>query len=283
MPESPPPGVAGDAVGGRQETLTPEAIEAILADFRSWLGSALAPPPPDAEAASEQAVEPLDLQTLLSQLVALRHEVNLQTKAVRGQQEQNAETLRQLGQALQTLRQAQNGGDQAEQQAKDELIRPVLKTLVDVHDALWLAEREVRRVTQNVLPELEHLPVAPEAHAPKASFLRRLFGPRAAPPARHPEEQASPANESAERIRNMLGSLLTGYTMSLKRLERALEQAGLEQIPCQGEAFDPELMEVVEVVADSGLPGGEVVDEVRRGYLWHGRIFRYAQARVARD
>jgi molecular chaperone GrpE len=283
MPESPPPGVIGDVVGGRQETLTPEAIEAILADFRSWLGTALAPSPPaEHGAAGEQAAEPLDLHTLLSHLVALRQEVNLQTKAVRGQQEQNAETLRQLGQALQTLRQAQNGGDQTGQQAKEELLRPVLKTLVDVHDALWLAEREVRRVTQNVLPELENFPVAPEPEA-EASFLGRLFGRRAAPRAKHSEEQASLMSESAERIRNMLGSLLTGYTMSLNRLERTLEQAGLEQIPCEGEAFDPELMEVVEVVAGSGLPAGEVVEEVRRGYLWNGRIFRYAQARVAKD
>jgi molecular chaperone GrpE (heat shock protein) len=46
--------------------------------------------------------------------------------------------------------------------------------------------------------------------------------------------------------------------------------------------FDPELMEVVEAVADSGQSAGEVIEEVRRGYLWHGRIFRYAQVRVAK-
>ena len=42
-------------------------------------------------------------------------------------------------------------------------------------------------------------------------------------------------------------------------------------------------MEVVEAVADSGRPAGEVIDEARPGYLWNGRVFRYAQVRVAKS
>ncbi len=42
-------------------------------------------------------------------------------------------------------------------------------------------------------------------------------------------------------------------------------------------------MEVVEAVAESGRPAGEVIEEVRRGYLWKGRVFRYAQVRVAKS
>ncbi len=70
--------------------------------------------------------------------------------------------------------------------------------------------------------------------------------------------------------------------MGLQRIERALRQHGLETIAAVGEPFDPELMEVVEAVAGSGCPSGEVLDEVRRGYQWNGRVFRYAQVRVAR-
>ncbi len=71
--------------------------------------------------------------------------------------------------------------------------------------------------------------------------------------------------------------------MSLQRVERALRQHGLEAMPAAGERFDPERMEVVEAVAESGRPSGEVIDEVRRGYLWNGRVFRYAQVRVAKS
>ena len=71
--------------------------------------------------------------------------------------------------------------------------------------------------------------------------------------------------------------------MSVQRLERALQQHGLEPIPCVGAAFDPERMEALEIVSSSGRPSGEVIDEVRRGYAWRGRVFRHAQVRVAKD
>src|SRR5262249_42813353 len=80
-----------------------------------------------------------------------------------------------------------------------------------------------------------------------------------------------------------LGSLVTGYRMGLQRVERALEQQGLEPILVTGTPFDPERMEVLEAVADTGRPPGEVIEEVRRGYLWRGRVFRFAQVRVARS
>jgi molecular chaperone GrpE (heat shock protein) len=41
-------------------------------------------------------------------------------------------------------------------------------------------------------------------------------------------------------------------------------------------------MEVVEAVTEAGRERTEVIEEVRRGYLWRGRVFRFAQVRVAR-
>ena len=83
-------------------------------------------------------------------------------------------------------------------------------------------------------------------------------------------------------MRQFFASVVTGYTMGLQRIDRALEQHDLEPIICVGEPFDPEYMEVVEVVSDPERSGTEVLEEVRRGYLWHDRLFRYAQVRVAR-
>jgi molecular chaperone GrpE len=105
-----------------------------------------------------------------------------------------------------------------------------------------------------------------------------LFGGSLGPA---PNDRDPPTRQAADRVREVLGSLLTGYTMSLQRLERTLQQHGLEPIPCAGQRFDPEQMEVVEVVADAGR-AGQVVEEVRRGYLWRGRVFRFAQVKVAR-
>ncbi len=91
------------------------------------------------------------------------------------------------------------------------------------------------------------------------------------------------ARQCAERVRPLLASLVSGYRMGLQRIERALEQNGLEPIPAVGEPFDPERMEVLEAVEGTGHAPGEVLDEVRRGYLWRGRLFRFAQVRVARS
>jgi molecular chaperone GrpE len=268
MPDSPPPGVAADAAEHGAEALTPEAVEAVLADFRSWLEQGAAPA---AEAPPTPEAGPIDLHTLLAQFIGLRHEVNLQTRAVRAQQEQNAETLRRLGEAVRALDGARPAGADGEDPS-----RPLLKTLVDLYDALALARRELQRVQEATLPALADLAQAGPVTPP--SLLARLFGRGPAP-----APEAQPAAEAAGRVRGFLDSVITGYTMSLQRLERALQQHGLEAIPCVGRPFDPERMEVLEVTTDSGRPAGEVVDEVRRGYLWNGRVFRYAQVRVAKS
>ncbi len=221
----------------------------------------------------------------------------MQTKAVRAQQEQNADTLRLLQETVAALER------RPEEAPDDEAQRPLLKTLVDLHDALSLAEREVRRAQKAVLPALAELAkaastngdlAAPVVAEPPAPGWARWFGraPQVVAAAegaaalrlqieqlRQDRDQASRHAGEAKRV---LDSVCTGYQMSVQRVERALQQHGLEHIVCVGERFDPELMEVVEAVADSGRPPGEVIDEVRRGYIWEDRVFRYAQVRVAR-
>jgi molecular chaperone GrpE len=294
MSESPTPALAGDAAVHPAEGLTPETIEAVLADFRSWLQQV---PAAAAEGvATPDVEEPVDLHTLLGQFIALRHEVNLQTRAVRTQQEQNTETLRQLARALDDLERANEAAEQKGEASQEEYFRPLLKVLVDVADALGLARREMYRLQQTIWAALDQLPAliepdktpAPAPPAPpRRGFWARWFG--SAP--EQTEVQPFPpvpqgrqvAEELAKNVRQLLGSLITGYTMSLQRIERALQQQGLEPMETTGRPFDPEYMEVMEAVAESGRPAGEVLEEVRPGYLWHGRVFRFAQVRVAKS
>jgi molecular chaperone GrpE len=278
--------------------LTPEVIEAVLADFRSWLQRVPAPqscPPPAESPPRPSASEAVDLHTLLGQFIALRHEVNLQTRATRGQQEQSAEALGQLTQALEALHEAAETAQRADSEAREEEVRPLVKTLVEAADALSLARREILRLRQMVFSSLERLQsnaepaAAPEDAAP-AGFWSRWFGSTntATDQARRERQllaqtdRQSQAEEITQTVRQLLEALLTGYAMSLQRIQRALEQQGLEPIACVGEAFDPERMEVMEAVGDSGRPSGEVLEEIRPGYLWRGRVFRYAQVRVSR-
>jgi molecular chaperone GrpE len=270
MSEFTPPSVPASVPGTDAPGLTDTAIEAVLADFRTWLQqlATLPPAPPDGAAGP-----PLDLHTLLAQFIALRHEVNLQTKATRAQQEQNAETLRQLSAAVEMLPQ--------EAPDSDEALRPLLKTLIDLYDALALAERECRRVREAILPSLDRLAQsAPPLASPAPPWWARWLGRGQQVPPAPPDR--SPSAEAAQAIRPMLDSLVIGYTMSVQRLDRALRQHGLEPIATVGQPFDPERMEVVEVVTTSDRPSGEVVVEMRRGYLWRDQVFRFAQVSVAK-
>lgn len=303
--------------------MTTEDIAAVLGSFRAWLRQAAAAGELAADGRAQE--EPLDLHTLLSQLVAVRQEVNLQTRAVRAQQEQNAETLRHLSQALEDLHTAQVGVREVDEGVTGDSFRSVLKGLVDARDALDLARREVERVQRSVGPALEALALAPVpvpelsaeaqsrqerqagsgSHSQTPGFWSRLFGRSASHQADSPtgtnrdqqpqgsvwerrqalenqQKHAQQAAAAAEQVRESFASVVIGYNMSLERLERTLQECGLEPIHCLGEPFDPELMEVVEVASDSDRPPNEVVEEVRRGYLWRGRVFRYAQVTVAR-
>jgi molecular chaperone GrpE len=289
-------------------------IDRVLADFRAWLvgarGAEPGPLPPPGPAAPT-----IDLHTLLGHFIGLRQEVNLQTRATRTQQEQNEKTLARLEQALDALAQAQARGLKAP--AQEDGLRPVLTTLIELHDAIALAGREMQRVQENVLPLLEELVAPleedgaletnpPPSLAPRRSWWARWFGKGDGSGAERLEQAAAALEAAAtrigrerssaerlarlaqgrdycERVSQALASLVTGYTMSLQRIERGLRQAGLEPIETVGQMYDPELMEALEVVTDTGLPSGEVLQEVRRGYLWNGRVFRYAQVRVAKS
>ncbi len=220
------------------------------------------------------AAPALDLSALLAPFVALRHEVNLQTRASRAQLEQNAQALEVLRQAVEALRRPPPAPA-----AGDEAVRPLLRTLIDVHDALALARREVLRLRDGLPDSVPPAPPAVEVRLPwwaRALGLGRRVDHALAPP------RAWQPPDEVLRLRQKVDAMLVGYEMSLQRLERAMASSELEHIPCAGAPFDPETMEVADVVRDPRRTTTEVIEELRPGYRWRGRLLRYAQVRVAR-
>lgn len=108
----------GPAVGGR-EALTPERIDAVLADFRAWLESLAADGAPETDAPVDP---PVDLATIAAAFTALRHEIHLHTKAARAQSEQAAAIAAQLGRSDGGVRNGEFSAD-AVLEAADVLIR----------------------------------------------------------------------------------------------------------------------------------------------------------------
>src|SRR3954470_2706361 len=106
-----PPGPPPDAAA----PLSPATVERVLADFRTWLADMAAAPSPTAEPPT------VDLHTLVAQFTALRHEVNLQTKAARTSLEQTGEALKQLEETVEELRERP--------EADDDELAPLLKAM----------------------------------------------------------------------------------------------------------------------------------------------------------
>jgi molecular chaperone GrpE len=251
-----PPGAepgATDGGGGARPVgfLTADRIDAILADFRGHLEGLLTPPP-----APETAPAAFDLSAVVAQFTALRHDVNLQTKATRTATEQATELAKQFNSTPKT--------------SPADATAPLVKGLIEIADALATAHRQIESVRAGLNPLLAKLsaPSMPKPPTAATGFLGRVFGRREAFNDWAQEvlaadaQRTSTAAEATAKLSPLLAGMADGYTMSLRRVEKALEAAGLVAIPTVGRTFDPELMEAVEVV--SGGSSGQVVEEVRR-------------------
>lgn len=281
-PPDPGPTAEGGAAGRPAGYLTPARIDRILADFRGYL-EALADPPP----APDREPPPFDLAALTAQFTALRHDVNLQTKAARGVGEQVSAALDRLT-------------PPAPKQDPSDQLKPLLKVLIDVADALGTAVKQVRRTADTITPLLDKLaapslPEPPPTDIAPPGFFGKLFGnaKTSVTPAgglqqwardaiTADEARTATAAETVERLVALIDGVADGYGISLRRVEKALPPFGLEPTDCVGRPFDPELMEVVEAIGGTGKPTGTVVDVVRQGYRLNGQVFRFAQVKVAR-
>ncbi len=73
-----------------------------------------------------------------------------------------------------------------------------------------------------------------------------------------------------------------GVALTRRRMEDALARLGATPISALQEPFDPHLHRAVEVRATHAEPAGTVVEVLRRGFLIHGRVLRYADVVVAK-
>ena len=248
--------------------MTADATDRILADFRTWLEAL-----PDSGAARPETLPPpaVDLGALAAQFTALRHDVNLQTKATRAVLDQSGEALKQLA-ARPTFTDAESH------------LKPTRKLLIDLADALSLSHAQISKsVAANAESAEINWPAPPEG--PKNGFWNRLLGGPNIEYLRWADTMQAHAGvilTERDHLREILAGLADGYTLSLRRVERALPHYSLEPIECDGYPFDPELMEVVEVIGDSDRPSGTVVHVVRAGYRVGGQVIRFAQVAVAR-
>jgi molecular chaperone GrpE len=75
----------------------------------------------------------------------------------------------------------------------------------------------------------------------------------------------------------------SGISLIRKQLYDSLSKLGLQEIPANGELFDPRLHEAVEVVNTTVAEDNHVLKDVRRGYKLNDRLLRPAMVLVAHN
>ena len=76
--------------------------------------------------------------------------------------------------------------------------------------------------------------------------------------------------------------MLKGVEMVFGELNDVLAGEGLVPIEASGKPFDPERHEAVVAVEEDGVEAGTVVDVIRTGYEFNGRVLRPTMVKVAR-
>lgn len=89
-------------------------------------------------------------------------------------------------------------------------------------------------------------------------------------------ERAAEAEVSADNFE----SYKNGVQLIITQLKKAFERAGLEEINCQGQAFDPTVHEALTSESKPDLAPNTVTQVFRKGYRLHGKLIRPAQVVV---
>jgi molecular chaperone GrpE len=74
--------------------------------------------------------------------------------------------------------------------------------------------------------------------------------------------------------------ILEGVKMVQKNLSSALESEGLKRISAVGEPFDPSAHEAVDKVQGKDNSEDKVVEEMRKGYAFKGKVLRPSAVKV---
>jgi molecular chaperone GrpE len=75
----------------------------------------------------------------------------------------------------------------------------------------------------------------------------------------------------------------SGIELIDKQFHDVLGKLGVQPVPAEGERFDPNLHQAVQMVDTEHIADNHVIDELQRGYRLKDRLLRPAMVRVARN
>jgi len=92
-------------------------------------------------------------------------------------------------------------------------------------------------------------------------------------------EEADIVLNEAKKAKNPIR--LEGMEMIRKKLWKVISYEGLCPIEAIGKPFDPNVHDAVQEVETCDYPEGMIVEEIKKGYLLNGKVFRPCLVKVA--
>ena len=92
-------------------------------------------------------------------------------------------------------------------------------------------------------------------------------------------EEADIVLNEAKKDKNSI--LLEGMEMVSKKLWKVITCEGLCPIEAIGKPFDPNVHEAIQEIETCDYPEGMVIEEIKKGYILNGKVFRPCLVKVA--
>jgi len=253
-------------------------VEEILGRLRDWLvqvrEEAEALGGDEVPASEESRSTPVGLFRLVEEFTALRHELKLSTKSARALEEQSQAALGGLERAVGAMEAV--GPKEAE--AAQRAAWPLLVSLAELDEAL----RRGRAVVETARHRIVDQSAEALVNELDERFRRQPWGFRWLVAGWHRAVRGHVRRHAAEVHGAIFDSLVAGYELIQNRLQRAMAREGIVRTACLGKPVDPHTMTVIEAVDDPAGAPGTVVEEVRPGYVWKGKVLQYAEVRAVR-
>ncbi len=171
------------------------------------------------------------------------------------------------------------GVESKEEEAADKAARPLAEALIELDESLVrcrsVIEQAKHRVLEDVNAEFQQgRDRLDELFRTQPWWRRLLCRPW------HEAARGLCSGHAADTYRSIFDALLEGYGLIENRLRRTMQQRSIVRMQCLGEQVDPNRMAVVEVVSDPSRRPGTVIEEMRPGYCWQGRVLRVAEVKA---
>ena len=86
----------------------------------------------------------------------------------------------------------------------------------------------------------------------------------------------------AKNVYEKEGGNVDSLNSIIKNMESILDHYEVKPIETEGKKLDPKLHEVVQEIEDNSNEEGTIVKEIAKGYIIHGKVFKYSKVYVSK-